>query len=208
VNEFIYLFIYTFHGSVPVFHLILHNNKFVERGFTKRVAFKGRTPAVGMSLLRSFVQKQVVLYSVVTYSGCSIHVGTLLHSKSQYTTVKHSQRLFEHTYTSDPHGLGTFIPIEFFQQDLLWQSSNTHSHSCSQKHNGCVLSVLIPELNSVCRSQSFRSNVSVTLLCGNVCFHCCVETFVFIVALPRECNNDAPSNCCATGGRGYVTKET
>jgi hypothetical protein len=23
--------------------------------------------------------------------------------------------------------------IEFFQQDLLWQSSNTHSHSCSQK---------------------------------------------------------------------------
>jgi hypothetical protein len=24
-------------------------------------------------------------------------------------------------------------PIEFFQQDLLWQSSNTNSHSCSQK---------------------------------------------------------------------------
>jgi hypothetical protein len=56
-----------------------------------------------------------------------------LHSKSQYTTVKHSQHLFEHTYTSDPHGLGTLTPIEFFRQDLLWQSSNTHSHSCSQK---------------------------------------------------------------------------
>jgi hypothetical protein len=53
--------------------------------------------------------------------------------KSQYTTVKHSQQLFEHTYTSSPHGLGTLTPIEFFQQDLLWQSSNTHSHSCSQK---------------------------------------------------------------------------
>jgi hypothetical protein len=46
--------------------------------------------------------------------------------KSQYTTVKHSQKLFEHTYTSDPHGPGTLTPIEFFQQDLLWQSSNTH----------------------------------------------------------------------------------
>jgi hypothetical protein len=71
--------------------------------------------------------------SIVTYSGRSIHDGTLLHSKSQYTTVKHSRKLFEHTYTSDPHGLGTLTPIEFFQQDLLWQSFNTRSHSCSQK---------------------------------------------------------------------------
>jgi hypothetical protein len=70
---------------------------------------------------------------IVTYSGCSIHDGTLLHSKSQYTTVKHSQQLFEHTYTSNLYGPGTLTPIEFFQQDLLWQSSNTHSHSCSIK---------------------------------------------------------------------------
>jgi hypothetical protein len=70
---------------------------------------------------------------IVTYSGFSVHDGTLLHSKSQYTTVKHSQQLLEHTYTSDPHGPGTLTPIEFFQQDLLWLSSNTHSHSCSQK---------------------------------------------------------------------------
>jgi hypothetical protein len=70
---------------------------------------------------------------IVTYSGCSIHDGTLLHSKSQYTTVKHSRQLFEHTYTSDLYGLGTPTPIEFFQQGLLWQSSNTHFHSCSQK---------------------------------------------------------------------------
>jgi hypothetical protein len=56
-----------------------------------------------------------------------------LHSRSQYTTVKHSQQLSEHTYAFDPHGLGTLTPIEFFQQDLLWQSSHTHSHSCSQK---------------------------------------------------------------------------
>jgi hypothetical protein len=73
------------------------------------------------------------VFCIVTYSGFSIHDGTLLHSKSQYTTVKHSRQLLEHTYTSDPHGTGTLIPIEFFQQDLLWQSPNTHSHSCSQK---------------------------------------------------------------------------
>jgi hypothetical protein len=70
---------------------------------------------------------------IVTYSGFSIHDGTLLHSKSQYTTVKHSLQLLEHMYTSDLHGLGTPTPIGFFQQGLLWQSSNTRSHSCSQK---------------------------------------------------------------------------
>jgi hypothetical protein len=73
------------------------------------------------------------LICTITYSGFSIHDGTLLHSKSQYTTVKHSRKLSEHTYTSDPHGLGTLTAIEFFQQDLLCQSSNTRSHSCSQK---------------------------------------------------------------------------
>jgi hypothetical protein len=73
------------------------------------------------------------LKSIVTCSGFYIHDGTLLHSKSQYTTVKHSRQLFEHTYTSDLYGPGALIPIGFFQQDLSWQSSNTHSHSCSQK---------------------------------------------------------------------------
>jgi hypothetical protein len=56
-----------------------------------------------------------------------------LHSKSQHTTVEHSRKLFKHTYTSDLYGTGTHIPIGFFQQDLLWKSSNTHSHSCSLK---------------------------------------------------------------------------
>jgi hypothetical protein len=62
----------------------------------------------------------------------SNHDGNLLHFKSQYTTIKHSRQLSEHTCTSDPHGLGT-THIEFFQQDLLWQSSNTRSHCCSKK---------------------------------------------------------------------------
>jgi hypothetical protein len=38
-----------------------------------------------------------VLYNIVTYSGFFIHDGTLLHSKSQYTTVKHSRKLLEYT---------------------------------------------------------------------------------------------------------------
>jgi hypothetical protein len=41
-----------------------------------------------------------------------------LYSKSQYATVKHSRQLSEHTYTSDPHGLGTLTPTEFFQQAI------------------------------------------------------------------------------------------
>jgi hypothetical protein len=82
------------------------------------------------------INTQVVatqLLDIVTYSGFSIHDGILLHSKSQYTTVKHSRKLFEHTYTSDLYSPGALIPIGLFQQDLLWQSSNAHSHSCSQK---------------------------------------------------------------------------
>jgi hypothetical protein len=47
--------------------------------------------------------------------------------------VKHSRQLFEHTYMSNLYGTGTLTPIEFFQQYLLWQSSNTHSHSYSHK---------------------------------------------------------------------------
>jgi hypothetical protein len=81
---------------------------------------------------KSCVQYFCYIY-IVTYSGCSIHDGTLFHSESQYTRVKHSRQFSEHTYTSDLYGTGTLTPIEFFQQDLLWQSSNTHSHSCSIK---------------------------------------------------------------------------
>jgi hypothetical protein len=76
---------------------------------------------------------QILTNYIVTYSGVLFTMELYCTPKSQYTTVKHSQQLFEHTYTSNPHGLGTLTPIEFFLQDLLWQSSNTHSHSCSQK---------------------------------------------------------------------------
>jgi hypothetical protein len=80
------------------------------------------------------------LYTILNYTILYCNVFGVLYSRwnfitlqSQYTTVKHSRQLFEHTYTSDLHGLGTLTPIEFFQQDLLWKPSNTHSNSCSQK---------------------------------------------------------------------------
>jgi hypothetical protein len=62
--------------------------------------------------------------NIVTYSGVLFTMELYCAPKGQYTTVKHSQQLFEHTYTSDLTSTGTLIPIE---------SSNTHSHSCSQK---------------------------------------------------------------------------
>jgi hypothetical protein len=37
------------------------------------------------------------------------------------------------------------------------------------------------------------------------CFHCYEEAFVFIIALMREYNNDAPFNCWVTGESWYVT---
>jgi hypothetical protein len=80
----------------------------------------------------SGVANGTVIY-IVTYSGVLFTMELYCSPKSQYTTVKHSQKLFEQTYTSDLYGLGTLTPIEFFQQDLLWQSSNTNSHSCSQE---------------------------------------------------------------------------
>jgi hypothetical protein len=44
----------------------------------------------------------------------------------------------EHTYTSDPHGLGTLSPIEFFQQDLLWQSLPFLQSESFQTHVGTI----------------------------------------------------------------------
>jgi hypothetical protein len=56
--------------------------------------------------------------------------------ETQYTTVKHSQKLFEHTYTSDLYDLGTLTPIEFFQHDLLWQSLPFLQSESFQTHVG------------------------------------------------------------------------
>jgi hypothetical protein len=58
-------------------------------------------------------------FSIVTYSGVLFTMELYCTPKSQHTTVKHSQQLFEHTYTSDLHGLGTLTPIEFFRALMM-----------------------------------------------------------------------------------------
>jgi hypothetical protein len=58
-------------------------------------------------------------------------------SKTQHTTVKHSQQLFEHTYTSNLYGLGTLTaaskPIQSRKQQnsLLWKSITACLHCCA-----------------------------------------------------------------------------
>jgi hypothetical protein len=72
------------------------------------------------------------------HTYCNVLVGSIsqwnfIALQKVNTLQLNSQNLFEHTYTSDLYGPGALIPIGFFQQVLLWQSSNTHSHSCSHK---------------------------------------------------------------------------
>jgi hypothetical protein len=103
-----------------------------------------------------------LLTPICNILGGSIHDGTLLHSKSQHTTVKHSQQLFEHMYTSNMTGVGTLTPVEFFQQDLLWQSSNTHSHSCSQKaskHTGQSIVRLSVHLHTTTAPRAYSPSL-------------------------------------------------
>jgi hypothetical protein len=79
----------------------------------------------GRGLILRYCNVSAVLFTMELY--CT--------PKTQHTTINYSQPLFEHTYTTNLYGLGTLIPIqvELYQQDLLWQSSNTNLHSCSQK---------------------------------------------------------------------------
>jgi hypothetical protein len=53
-------------------------------------------------------------------------------SKTQHTTVKQSQQLFKHAYTSNLYGLGTLTPLEFagpllvlFQHELTFLQSES-----------------------------------------------------------------------------------
>jgi hypothetical protein len=80
------------------------------------------------------------------------------------TLQLNSRKLFEHTYTSDPHGLGTLTPIEFFQQDLLWQSSNNHSNSCSHKASKHTRSIHRPAFGPLAHHNG-TSSYSPSLTC-------------------------------------------
>jgi hypothetical protein len=48
-----------------------------------------------------------IQFDIVTYSGVLFTMELYCTPKSEHTTVKHSQKLFEHTYTSNLYGLGT-----------------------------------------------------------------------------------------------------
>jgi hypothetical protein len=99
--------------------------------------------------------------TIVTYSGFSIHDGTLLHSRSQYTTVKHSQHLFEHMYTSDPHGLGTpnsyrILPtgplVVIFQHSLPFLQSESFQTHVRTIHHRAIGSLAHHNGTSACNS--------------------------------------------------------
>jgi hypothetical protein len=117
----------------------------------------------------------------------SIQMELYCNSKTQHTTVKHSQQLSKHTYMSNLYGLGTLTPIEFVQQDLFWSSSNTNWPSKTNP---------IPQTTKL---VTLLINYSLfTLLRDNgtkAIQYCCVakETQLYcVIALLR---NRAPSHC-------------
>jgi hypothetical protein len=82
----------------------------------------------------------IYFIDIVTYSGVLFTMELYCTPKSQPTTVKHNQQLFEQSYTSNLYGLGTL-----------------NSHSCSQKaskHTCCSRNFLI-------RTQSSNQKESV-----------------------------------------------
>jgi hypothetical protein len=77
---------------------------------------------------------------------------------------------------------------------LTCSSRPTYKHVCGRT----ILRPLCLQSStrlSLDRNSSMETPVSLLPFC----FHCYEEAFVFIVALTREYNNDAPFNCCVTG---------
>jgi hypothetical protein len=98
-------------------------------------------------------------FNIVTYSGFSIHDGSLLHSKSQYTTVKHSRKLSEHVHVRPARSRNThssrilptgplmgifqrslpFLQSESFQTHQVNPSSGYRSAYTPQRHLGIYI---------------------------------------------------------------------
>jgi hypothetical protein len=66
-------------------------------------------------------------HDIITYSGVLFTMELYCTPKSQHTTVKHSQQLFEHTYTSNLYGLRT-----------LTQSSNQSESIAKHKRTSAL----------------------------------------------------------------------
>jgi hypothetical protein len=75
--------------------------------------------------------------NIVTYSGFSIREGTLLHSKSQYITVKHSRKLLEHVHVRPARSPNThsyrILPtgplVAIFQHSLQFLQYKASKHT-------------------------------------------------------------------------------
>jgi hypothetical protein len=69
------------------------------------------------------VFSRITSQNIVTYSGFCVHDGTLLRSKSQYTTVKYSQQLFQtHVGTIHQRAIG---PLAHHNSTLSYSPSLT-----------------------------------------------------------------------------------
>jgi hypothetical protein len=82
-----------------------------------------------------------LLTPIVTNSGFSIHDGTLLHSKSQYTTVKHSRQLSEHKYTSYLFVFQAYTALSI--AILLWKPITACLHCCVCFTVACVVETFV-----------------------------------------------------------------
>jgi hypothetical protein len=84
---------------------------------------------------------------IVTYLGFSIHDGTLLHSKSQYTTVKHRRQLFEHVHVQPARSRNThsysILPtgplVAIFQHSLPFLQYKASKHTSGQSIVGLLV---------------------------------------------------------------------
>jgi hypothetical protein len=93
--------------------------------------------AKDLSVIKPASNKQNIL--LIKESYCNVLVGGSLFTMELYCTPKVSTLQLNtvgnssNTRTRPTCMVPEHTPIKFFQQDLLWQSSNTRSHSCSQK---------------------------------------------------------------------------
>jgi hypothetical protein len=85
-------------------------------------------------------------HHTVTYSGVLFTMELYCSSKSQHTTVKHSQKLFRHMYTSNPYGLGThsyrILPtgplVAIFQHSLPFLQSESFQTRVGTIHRRAI----------------------------------------------------------------------
>jgi hypothetical protein len=117
-------------------------------------------------------------------------------SRTQHTTVKHSQQLFKHTYTSSLYCLGTLTPIEFVQQDLFWSSSNTNSPpkpiQSRRQRNSLLLKSITARLHCCVTMELRPSRIVTSLRIHNnvVLLHCYVTGYLHHVAMETITRNN------------------